>query len=104
MSFLGVRVAYPGSGSRPRPSSNYTKGAGVKHGGAVLVLLPVIEWPIPYLMWIYRQAIQGRWFLTLHLCFHAAYGVHALMYKVYCKVIIDKLPLIIVFSKVWNTI
>ena len=43
MSFLGVGVAYPGSGSRPRPSSNHTKGARVKHGGEVLVLLPVIE-------------------------------------------------------------
>ena len=46
VSFLGVGIAYPGSGSRPRPSSNHTgsaKGARVEHGGEVLVLLPVIE-------------------------------------------------------------
>ena len=107
MSFLGVGIAYPGSRSRPRPSSNHTgsaKGAGVKHGGEVLVLLAVIEWPIPYLMWIYRQARLGRWFLTLHLCFHAAYGVHAMKDKRCCRVTIDTLPLIIFGLKVWNTI
>ena len=107
MSFLGVGIAYPGSRSRPRPSSNHTgsaKGAGVKHGGEVLVLLAVIEWPIPYLIWIYRQARQGRWFLPLLLRFHAAYGVHATKDKRCCRVTIDTLPLIIFGLKVWNTI